>query len=584
MNIKEIELTNIKGIQNEIFPLNLIPNKPSIFVAPNGFGKSSIGIGFDSLKPKKIELDEKSYFENNDSNRPELKITITENGTEQTLIANDTQNTINDVFDVFVINSQVVSKATSQRYGGRTITRSSLEIEPTIFVPRIPNKVHFNYSISAEKKDFGSNGKLLERIENILYNPQVQRLIAHEINLDKFGQVKIGKYISDYKTSINQLSGTSESIKRQVNDNPIESILDCDEFIKLRDIVKSFGFANASTDFECNLVAIQIISTYHKTGKTQYRKACNYIYYSEYKDEITRMISDFNTTRFRIVPKEDKKKGLMVNWPKAHQMSNGQRDILSFVTLMMKSRSSFQKENCILIIDEVFDYLDDANLVSFQYFITNMIEEMQSQNRNFFPIVMTHLDPNYFNHFCFNKHKLKIRYLKEQQAKASQRILNLIYNRENPLIKANVDKYFFHFHPNQIDISTDFETLGLNKSWGNSQKFLNKIYREMTKYINGQEKYDPIAVCFALRKVIEMKVYKLIKGQAEKDKFLDINGTKKKLNYSQLIGIDVPEIFFLLGIIYNTSLHLYVGQDISQPLAQKLNNLTIRNLITEVCT
>jgi len=54
MNIKEIELTNIKGIQNKLFSLNLIPNKPNIFVAPNGFGKSSIGIGFNSLKPKKI--------------------------------------------------------------------------------------------------------------------------------------------------------------------------------------------------------------------------------------------------------------------------------------------------------------------------------------------------------------------------------------------------------------------------------------------------------------------------------------------------------------------------------------------------
>lgn len=584
MKIKEIELTNIKGIQNKLFSLNLIPNKPNIFVAPNGFGKSSIGVGFNSLKSKRIELDDKSYFENNESNRPEIKITISKDGSEQILIADDTQNTISDLFDVFVINSQVISKATSQRYAGRTITRSSLEIEPTIFVPRIPNKEVFNYSISAEKRDFGVNGKILDRIDDILHHPQVQRIISREVNLEKFGQVKIGKYLSNYKERINELSGTTESIKEHIEKNPIESILECVEFVKLRDIIKSFGFPNAKSDFECNLVAIQIISIFQKTGKTNYKKACNYIYYSEYKDEIKRMINDFNTTRFTITPKEDKKKGLIVNWPKAHEMSNGQRDILSFVTLMMKSRSAFQKENCILIIDEVFDYLDDANLVSFQYFITNMIEDMHSQNRNFFPIVMTHLDPNYFNHFCFNKHKLKVKYLKEQKAKASKKILDLIYKRDNPLIKNNVDKYFFHFHPNQIDISADFETLGLNKSWGNSQKFLNKIYREMQKYIDGEENFDPIAVCFALRKVIEMKVYKLIKGQDEKDKFIAENGTKKKLNYSQLIGVDVPEIFFLLGIIYNTSLHLYDGQDISQPLAQKLNNLTIKNLITEVCT
>ena len=124
MKIKEIEFTNIKGIQHKSFSLNLIPNKPNIFVAPNGFGKSSIAIGFDSLKPKKIELDDKSYFENNDSNRPEIKITISQGNTEQILIADDTQNTISDLFDVFVINSKIISKATSQRYAGRTITRS----------------------------------------------------------------------------------------------------------------------------------------------------------------------------------------------------------------------------------------------------------------------------------------------------------------------------------------------------------------------------------------------------------------------------------------------------------------------------
>jgi hypothetical protein len=272
MNIKEIELTNIKGIQNKLFSLNLIPNKPNIFVAPNGFGKSSIGIGFNSLKPKKIELDDKSYFENDESNRPEIKITISQDGTEKILVADDTQNTISDLFDVFVINSQIISKATSQRYAGRTITRSSLEIEPTIFVSRIPNKELFDYSISAEKRDFGVNGKILDKIDSILYHPQVQRIINNQVNLEKFGQVKIGKYVSDYKSTINELSGTTESIKKHVKENPIESILDCEEFVKLRDIIKSFGFPNFKSDFDCSLIAIQIISTFLKTGNLNTEK------------------------------------------------------------------------------------------------------------------------------------------------------------------------------------------------------------------------------------------------------------------------------------------------------------------------
>jgi predicted ATP-binding protein involved in virulence len=66
MKIKSIAIENIKGIQSENFTLDLIPNKPNILVAPNGFGKSSFAIGFDALRTNKIELDDKHYFDNND--------------------------------------------------------------------------------------------------------------------------------------------------------------------------------------------------------------------------------------------------------------------------------------------------------------------------------------------------------------------------------------------------------------------------------------------------------------------------------------------------------------------------------------
>ena len=59
MNISTIEIVNIKGIENKTFFLDIVPNKPNILVAPNGFGKSSFAISFDSLKSNKIELDEK---------------------------------------------------------------------------------------------------------------------------------------------------------------------------------------------------------------------------------------------------------------------------------------------------------------------------------------------------------------------------------------------------------------------------------------------------------------------------------------------------------------------------------------------
>ncbi|MBP9136447.1 MAG: hypothetical protein KBF31_05515, partial [Chitinophagales bacterium] len=53
---------------------SFLPNKPNLLVAPNGFGKSSCSIGFDSLIRAKIELDTKNYHQNNDAYRPILSI------------------------------------------------------------------------------------------------------------------------------------------------------------------------------------------------------------------------------------------------------------------------------------------------------------------------------------------------------------------------------------------------------------------------------------------------------------------------------------------------------------------------------
>jgi hypothetical protein len=76
MKIKTIEIQNLKGIGNKSFILDLLPNKPNLLVASNGFGKSSISIGFDSLKRNKIELDDKHYHQDNSSNRPILSLVV----------------------------------------------------------------------------------------------------------------------------------------------------------------------------------------------------------------------------------------------------------------------------------------------------------------------------------------------------------------------------------------------------------------------------------------------------------------------------------------------------------------------------
>lgn len=581
MKIKSIEIINIKGLSRLYHNSEITPNKVNIFVAPNGFGKTSFGIAFKYLDNSKIELIEKHLYNNDSANLPIINIEIEENCSTSVLTADNTKNEISDVFDVFVINSQLKAAGTVQRYGGRTIPRYSLDIEPTVLIERIPSKNHFGYKISSLKKEFGVNSKILSDVAEIIHNPHLLRKILSDVDLNELKLQRTIKPLSEFIASINEASGKKEIIIEYL-DSVVEEFLNANgEVSKLVEIINTFKFNGYESLSNSFLIAWQIVILFKELTLTQIKQVYKYADYIAYTDFARRFVSDFNTTRFEIEPKVEKNK-LVINWPKADQISNGQRDILNFVALLLKARLNFNKKNQILIIDEIFDYLDDANLISFQYFITDLIDKANNADVNLFPILLTHLDPNYFNHFCFSDGKLKVFYLKDYQVNEGLNLHKIIYNREAPSIKDELDEYFFHFNPNQINISEKFEDAGLVKEWGDTNKFHRKIYREVNNYLD-EKLYEPIAVCFALRKVIEMKVYNLIPSLEHKQAFLKVHGTKNKLHFAQSLGVDIPESFFLLGIIYNTSLHLYNGQNITNTLAFKLENLTIKNMINEVC-
>ncbi|MDQ6988542.1 MAG: hypothetical protein Q9M19_01575, partial [Mariprofundaceae bacterium] len=56
MTIENITIENVKGIEHKSFDLNILPNRPSLLVAPNGFGKSSFATAFDSLLTTRMDL------------------------------------------------------------------------------------------------------------------------------------------------------------------------------------------------------------------------------------------------------------------------------------------------------------------------------------------------------------------------------------------------------------------------------------------------------------------------------------------------------------------------------------------------
>lgn len=56
MEIKSITIKNVRGIGEKTIELGMLPNKPSLLIAPNGSGKSSFAFAFQWLNRLKIKL------------------------------------------------------------------------------------------------------------------------------------------------------------------------------------------------------------------------------------------------------------------------------------------------------------------------------------------------------------------------------------------------------------------------------------------------------------------------------------------------------------------------------------------------
>ena len=577
MVINEIHIENIKGLQCFDLKQPIQPNRPNILVAPNGFGKTSLAIAFNSLKSNHLELVGANCYNGDDTNLPVLRLKLS---TGESLEADRNHNTISDHFDVFVINCQLKPKATAQRYGGRLIPRALMDIKPTIMIKTIPQKINFDYSFTRNKRDFGINGKLLTDISDIYNNHDLMIQISEKVNFGEFDLVRFRTPFDAIITRINSIDSkkTAQSIKDEINR---ENIIDINnqEFTNLCDIIKRERTFDNSVDVF--LAAWQLIHVRNNMG-VNYRKALEYAAFLKKQAEIDSTLAKLNPVSDRFEIKSTiKDRSLIIEWPKADMISNGQRDILTFISRLMACHYKESKA-CILVIDEFFDYLDDANLVAFQYYVSTLIDSYRKNKRIIFPILLTHIDPNYLKHFCFNDKRLNVCYLKECKGRISDKMSRLIGTRENPLIKNEVDTFFLHFHPDfgGVDITDKFKELSLNEDWGKPENFKKKVDRELRRYLfESDNTYDPLAVCVSIRIKIEESVYSCIKEDTYRANFLATHGTTEKLNYAHDLGILIPETYYLLGIIYNHPLHLVGDNDVSKPLSMKLENLTIKSMI-----
>jgi hypothetical protein len=578
VSITKIVVENVKGAKNIQVVDTIIPNKPSLLVAPNGWGKTSITTAFLSLNANRLALDEAHLHLGNAANKPRLVLEVLDrSGSLHVLQADESSNRISAELDVHVINCKLRPKATKRNFGKFTTASASLVLDEIVLVQKIPAKVSFNYNKTAVRRNFGANGKCLPSIEDDLKAPSfAKNLLASNATLSRFAGARVSAAVAQLKARINAIEGAKPAVLAAI-EAAIEMDLEAVECLSsVADLLASARPIVRSRT-ELLLGALQICEL-HKQDVSGFKRACEYSEYVGDKEAYARLIASFDTTLKSVKPIE-RAGQLVVSFPSPGMVSNGQRDALSFAAQIQRVRQKIAKRDVVLVIDEIFDYLDDANLIAAQYYISNLIKEIKSRGLRIYPMIFTHLDPLAFRNYAFQDQK--VYFLDKRDAKVNPNFLKLVRDREDPTIKADVERFLFHYSPGKCDIGLQFGALGLPTSWGDSERFAAYTKSEWEKYRRRSPTYDPFAVCCFVRVSIERRIYEQIDDSAMAATFVSTNGTSKKLQYALEIGIEVSEVCFLLGVVYNDNLHFRGGIDNVPSIVSRLENVVIRQMLEE---
>lgn len=509
MKLIGIDINNIRGIsslnwrpQNGIFP-----NKPGIIVAPNGAGKSSFALAFASMQHRKLKPAEEDIH--NGNLEAEYKLTIhTDEEAEYT--ANKDKNEILKRFGVAVIKCNMRPSSTPKVDG--VYKKSKIYIPDIKILGQKPQKPEIDFNRFTDIYDIGNVRRgLFPSVKELFKKTELLRLL-----LDVSKNIKRElKAISCIIDTVKEDKRTIDIIHADFINSKLPKILTSEKIRKVFDFIKEINSDN--NDAKAGLQAMQTIAI----GNLEYGKLDELIDYYEYTQkvkEVRNIFSYLKRTWKGIVPKEEDGK-FILRISDCQQISNGERDTLVLIANICKAQIELNKKDNILIIDELFDCLDDANIMVAQYFISQFIDKFKKEDRTIFPLILSHLNPKYFNHYTFSD--FKIYYLVESpNPRISDNILSIIRHRQrkdtDEVVKNNISGNLLHFTPNYND---NIDGYNNGTPWHTVKEFKKHCIKELDSYLLNNQ-YDPLAVCIALREIIESYLFHKINSEDERNAFL----------------------------------------------------------------
>ena len=176
---------------------------------------------------------------------------------------------------------------------------------------------------------------------------------------------------------------------------------------------------------------------------------------------------------------------------------------------------------------------------------------------------------------------MNIVYLQKDYIQPNANVKKLLAKRGEETIKDDVSKFLLHYNEKEINQRNNFRQLRLPETWGEGTTFLKHLINEMNKYLKKDVVYDPYSVCIALRIKIEKIVYEQLPTNEQKEEFIQTHMTKEKLEFAESILGELPDTYFILGIIYNDAGHLKDENSV-KPIVYRLNNIIIQDMISEI--
>lgn len=586
--IKSISVENVRGISSAKYVFDtpeMLGNKFHLLVAPNGFGKSSLAGAFASLKPRSLSLPQALYHKDDETKKAKLEITYSVDGVETTLVADEEKNDISKVFSISVINSRLRPRAVSKSgFNPHLKPTVSLIIDPITLLERVPIRPTKTFLPTESRQKFGAAGKILPNIKSFLENDMVLNGILSLPDIGRFAQKKVWTRIDPIIGEINLQTGNADEIVGWVEQHKLLELKTIPELAAIATLLADFS---ALTETERFLVAYQFAKAYQDDVKLL-KEHRDWRSYLSGKKRCEELLSSVNSNPAWIAVSVTEKKGqLVADFPAATRMSNGQRDLLSFVAQLMKAEFELAGARAILVVDEVFDYLDECNLLVAQFYVSKFVERFKSNGAEIFPLILTHLNPDVFKHSALGLGRKDIRkvHLLDKASDTSRRlgIAAMVKQRNNAALEPYIGKYFFHYHPDNCDQVPLFRTNALKETWGRSHDFYTYVFEEFTKYCSGAREVDYVAACVAARIAIEKHAFDQLQA-ADQTSFTDEfdDGTSEKLDFVEQRGGIIPESHRLLGLLYNDMLHHKDHFDYISSIVSKMKNPAIRGMIKEI--